>query len=194
MELNILIAIPHGVLQVGLQTIFSREPRVSRVSVVASKEDLQAELLHNQLDLVVVTQSLLTDFTLLQGTRFAILVAEPEQPDIALLKAAYEQGACGYFSSSASVEFLCTLLSSEENSFLLDPTVGAWLMHDVLGGNPVRISNRSLTSREKEIAGLLYEGKDDLSIAHSLHITEKTLKRHIKKIRVKGDGFFGFSS
>lgn len=188
MGLNILIAMRHGVLQVGLQAIFNGEPQVSNVYVVASEKDLQAALRHNHLDLVVVNQSLSTDFAMLRGTKFAILVAEPDKPAIALLKAAYEHGACGYFSSNASAGFLYALLSAEAQSFLLDPTVGAWLMYDVLGRSPLSISNKSLTSREKEIISLLYEGKDDLSIATSLHITKKAVERYIKNIRMKSDG------
>jgi len=150
MGLNILIAMQHGVLQIGLQAIFSEEPQVSNVYVVGSEKDLQVALLRNRLDLIIVDQSLSTDFTMLQGTNFAILVAKQDKPDIA-----YEQGACGYFSSNASAEFLYTLLFSEAQSFLLDPTIGAWLMYDVVGRSPLPISNRSLTSREREIIGLL---------------------------------------
>ncbi|HLG64399.1 MAG TPA: LuxR C-terminal-related transcriptional regulator [Ktedonosporobacter sp.] len=188
MGLNILIAMHDGVLRMGLQAIFGSEPQVSNVDVVASKKDLQVALRSNHQDLIVVNQALSTDFALLQGTKFAVMVAEPDKPEIALLKAAYEYGACGYFSSNASAEFLYALLSSEAQSFLLDPTIGAWLMYDVLGRSSFSISNRSLTSREKEIIGLLYEGKDDLSIAHSLHITEKAVEKHIKNIRMKSDG------
>lgn len=144
-----------GVLQLGLQTIFSREPQVSNVYVAGSERDLQVALRRERLDLIIVNQSLLTDFTLLQGTKFAILVAEPNKPDIALLRAAYEYEACGYFSSNASAEFLSTLLFSEAQSFLLDPTIGAWLVYDVVGRGPLPISNRSLTPREREIIGLL---------------------------------------
>jgi len=188
MGLNVLIAVQHGVLQVGLQAIFSNEPQAPHVYVVASEKDLQVALRHNYLDLIVVSQSLSTDFAMLQGRKFAILVAEPDKPAIALLKAAYKHGACSYFSSNASVAFLYTLLAAEAQAFLLDPTIGTWLMDDVLGRSPLPISNKFLTSREKEIIGLLYEGKDDLSIANSLHITEKTVEKHIKNIRMKSDG------
>ena len=44
-----------------------------------------------------------------------------------------------------------------------------------------------LTTREKEVLGLMAEGKSNASIGDSLHVTEKAVAKHINSIFAKLD-------
>src|SRR5436305_4414345 len=117
--LNVLIAEPHELRRVGLRTVFSQDSRVSNIYEAANDENLKAQLHCCHLDLVVINQSLLTEITALPRKKFVILAAEP---DMAVLKAAYEHDARGYLSVNVSAELLLTVLHLTENSFLIEPT------------------------------------------------------------------------
>src|SRR5947209_7938645 len=127
-KLNILIAEPYEVIRFGLHTIFAGDPRVLNVYEVTNKEDLYDYMLTFPLDLIVINQSLVKDVSLLETKNFVVLAAKP---DLAVLKSVYDYGALGYLSLNVSAALLCTLLDASKKSFLIEPTLGPWIMNTV---------------------------------------------------------------
>ncbi len=181
---NILIAETREILRIGLRTIFVEDTRVSNVHEAATDESLKTQLLYSgcELDLVVINQSLVTDVSILPKGNFVILTNEP---DLTILKAAYEHGARGYLSENTSAELLRMILHPTEGSFLIEPKLAPWIMEYIFGGMQTTITDELLTPREKEVISLLRGGLNRHSIAEQLSITDATLKTHIKNIARK---------
>nr|BBH87138.1 DNA-binding response regulator [Thermosporothrix sp. COM3] len=185
MQMNIVIAEPRDVLREGLRAILLEDNRVSNVHGVTNEKELLSYLLNHRPDLVIVNQSLISEITNLPTKRFAILT---DEPDMALLKAAYEHGAKGYLSPNVSSELLRATLSQESNTFVIEPALVHWMIeHFFYHSNHFAVQEELLTPREKEIVHLLREGYDRPSIARQLCIAETTLKTHIQNITKKRD-------
>ena len=174
MEKKILIAEPREVIREGLCSVFQKETTVSDVSWVATHEELKQQLSSLNVDLVIVSQILITDIQLLPQGRFVLLI---DKPDLNMLMHAYEHQARGYFSISITVDLLRAVLSSTRDTLLVDPVLLPWMMEVI-----AKLRKRSdelelLSPREREVAILLDEGLNRHTVA--------TLKTHIKNIAHK---------
>jgi DNA-binding NarL/FixJ family response regulator len=179
---KVLVAESREVFRTGLCTVFRKNTSVAEVSEAATYEELKKHLSCLDVDLVVVSQTLLTDMKVLPQGRFVLLI---DQPDIDVLMRAYECQARGYFSFNVAADLLTATLTSTRGTFLIDPGLFPWML-DLLS----RIRKRSdelqlLSPREREVASLITEGIDRRTIARQLHISEATLNTHIKNIARK---------
>src|SRR5450631_3337040 len=184
---NILIAEPCELLRIGLRTIFYEDIHVSNIYEASTREGLSSQLRNCTLDLVIVNQSLITDMKALPQGRFFILA---NKADVATLRLGCKHGIRGYLSEKISMDLLRITFSSfveSDESLLIDPSLAPWIMNISLGGTLLPVREELLTSREREIVGLLREGFDKHTIARNLCIAETTLKTHIKNIRRKRD-------
>lgn len=179
---EILIAEPCELLRVGLRTIFAQDARVSNIHEVTTSKGLEMQLRSSRVDLVVVNQSLITDITRLPMGNFVVLTSKL---DITILKASYKHKSRGYLSEQVSAELLRTVLDSNENAFLIEPSLTPCVMDGLFGNAFSTFNEELLTPREKEIVALLREGLDRPTIAQNLCIAETTLKTHIKNIAKK---------
>lgn len=182
MAKKVLIAEPREVIRTGLCSVFHKDTSVSEVSSVATRDELKHRLSSPDIDLTIVSQTLITDIRLLPQGKFALLV---DEPDLNMLMHAYEHQARGYFSVNITADLLRAALSSTRGTFLIDPALLPWMMELI-----TKIGQRAdkldlLSPREREIAILLDEGLDRPTIARQLHISEVTLKTHIKNIAHK---------
>lgn len=184
MKFVVLLAESQNVLRCGLKSIFLEDSSVCTVDEVKSEIDLRMYLRRSSPDLIVVNQSLISDISLLRSQRFLILA---EEPDIKRLQTAYRYDACGYLSINAHAELFRSALRSTEQTFLIEPTLGPWLMEALFYNIQPTIKEDILTPREKEIVGLLREGLGSPQIADQLGIAETTLKVHLKNITRKSD-------
>ena len=182
-EMQILIAEPRDILRVGLRNIFVEDPRVSEVYEAATTEQLQQYINSSLLDLVVVHQVLITDLTLLPPGKVVMLVTEP---DIRTFINACEHKVRGYLSDQVSMEVLRMMLSPAQESCLLDPMLTPWFVRCLSDeGATEAYEYEYLSPREREIFDLLHQGFDRRAIARQLHISESTLKTHVKNITFK---------
>lgn len=182
MKQHILIVEPFDVLRIGLQTIFTEDPRVAQVDVTTGEKNLQTDLCTSRLDLVIINKDLITEITFLPEGRFAILA---DELDMLLLQAAYKHGGRGYLSLTAPSNLLRMLLLPTMGSFLLDPVWTPWLIQYQTRLLQEQTRDYLFTPREREIARLLESGLDRRSVAKRLHIAEGTLKTHLKHIARK---------
>ncbi|WP_046501841.1 response regulator [Streptomyces odonnellii] len=100
---------------------------------------------------------------------------------------ALRAGACGYVYKDIDPEALAGAIRSvHAGHVLLQPEVaGALLAQDDPGTGQGR--GTSLTDREREVLGLIADGRSNREIARALVLSEKTVKTHVSNILMKLD-------
>jgi len=184
MKLKILIAEPYDILRTGLKSIFSDDARTEHIYEALTKEDLYKCLQSNSLDLIVINQSLITNFNILPRGHFVVIA---DSLDLNIFQLAYKHGAKGYILENSPAELLLATLSLKEGAFLIEPTISSQIIDGFSGNLKFAIKEELLTPREREIVNLLRDGCNRRSIAKQLSISEATLKTHIKNIAKKHD-------
>lgn len=179
---RVVIAETREVIRAGLCSVFQKDKTVSQVDDVATHDELKRYLSSFNVDLAVVGQTLITDMKLLPQGRFVLLI---DKPDFNVLLHAYEQRARGYFSVNVAAYLLLATLNSVEDTFLIDPVLFPWMMDLIIETKKRTDELELLSPREREVILLLHEGLDRHTIARQLHISEATLKTHIKNISYK---------
>ena len=113
-------------------------------------------------------------------TRIAILSSYNTQEDV---YEALQRGAHGYLPKEASVaEILACIRALRAGRSWIPPQVGAKLAE--------RISDQSLTPRERDVLGIMATGKSNKEIGAAFNISEATVKVHVthilEKLKVTG--------
>jgi DNA-binding NarL/FixJ family response regulator len=180
---EVLIAESSEILRAGLQAVLMSDKYVVRIHEAATKEELYTQLHSKSLDMIVVNQSFITDnISILPRGRFVILTAALDRD---FFQRAYKHGARGYLLESTSAELLRAALYLEEGSFLIDPALTTSILEYFSSSLRFPTQDHLLSPKEKEVISLLREGIDRKNIAQKLHISDTTLKTHIKHIRRK---------
>ena len=98
----------------------------------------------------------------------------------ALVFPAIKAGALSYLLKSASpTEVVDAIRAAARGEARLHPRVTKRLMAEVSGS---RVSVQTLTDRELEVLKEIARGKDNKGIAHTLTLSEKTVKTHVSNI------------
>ena len=100
---------------------------------------------------------------------------------------ALRAGAAGYVYKDVDPDALAGAIRSvHAGHILLQPEVaGALLSQEENGSGPGRAG--SLTEREREVLGLIADGRSNREIARALVLSEKTVKTHVSNILMKLD-------
>ncbi|NEB12633.1 response regulator transcription factor [Streptomyces coelicoflavus] len=100
---------------------------------------------------------------------------------------ALRAGAAGYVYKDVDPDALAGAIRSvHAGHILLQPEVaGALLSQEETGSGPGRAG--SLTEREREVLGLIADGRSNREIARALVLSEKTVKTHVSNILMKLD-------
>ncbi|MGW2937789.1 response regulator [Streptomyces sp. NPDC001156] len=100
---------------------------------------------------------------------------------------ALRAGAAGYVYKDVDPDALAGAIRSvHAGHILLQPEVaGALLSQEE--GNPGQGRAGSLTEREREVLGLIADGRSNREIARALVLSEKTVKTHVSNILMKLD-------
>jgi DNA-binding NarL/FixJ family response regulator len=179
---RVLIAESREVVRIGLRMVFQKDASVSEVNEVTTSEELKSQIISSDIDLVVVSQALMTDMKSLPQGRFVLLI---DEPDLDVLMGAYQHQARGYFSVNVAADLLRATLNVTRNTFLVDPVLLPWMMELISETRKRADELQLLSPREREVVSLLDEGLDRRTVARQLHISEATLKTHIKNIARK---------
>lgn len=120
------------------------------------------------------------------STRIVVLtISEEDQNLFEALKA----GAHGYLLKSVEPEELFrTLRGIVRGEAFLTPSMAAKLLEEFTrkkGLDPVARELAAISPREREVLGLLTRGAVNKEIAVTLHISENTVKNHLKSIMEK---------
>ncbi len=182
MKKYVLIADPRAAFRQELRAMFTRPPEEEQILEAATYQELLDQLAMHTFDFVFVNQMFVTDITILPRGKFMILAP---QPDMLMVFAARTQGACACFQENASVSLIRQVAELPVGIFLTDPVVSAhledYLAHHLL----LSIADEELTTREREIFRLLWGGQSKQNIAKRLHISENTVKAHVRSIYSK---------
>ncbi|MEU9522055.1 MULTISPECIES: response regulator transcription factor [unclassified Streptomyces] len=100
---------------------------------------------------------------------------------------ALRAGAAGYVYKDVDPDALAGAIRSvHAGHILLQPEVaGALLSQETSSTGPGRAG--SLTEREREVLGLIADGRSNREIARALVLSEKTVKTHVSNILMKLD-------
>jgi DNA-binding NarL/FixJ family response regulator len=100
---------------------------------------------------------------------------------------ALRAGAAGYVYKDVDPDALAGAIRSvHAGHILLQPEVaGALLSQEETSSGPGRAG--SLTEREREVLGLIADGRSNREIARALVLSEKTVKTHVSNILMKLD-------
>ncbi|MEV5354667.1 response regulator transcription factor [Streptomyces sp. NPDC093516] len=100
---------------------------------------------------------------------------------------ALRAGAAGYVYKDVDPDALAGAIRSvHAGHILLQPEVaGALLSQEEANSGPGR--GGSLTEREREVLGLIADGRSNREIARALVLSEKTVKTHVSNILMKLD-------
>jgi DNA-binding NarL/FixJ family response regulator len=195
-EVRILLADGHSLFREALSTALAGEPDLMVVGEARDGLEAVSEATRTSPQVAVLDADLPNG----DGVRAArlirdripdcriVILAADEDPE--LLTAAIEAGASGYLTKASPLTELVdairsvhrgdTLVPARMLGSLLERLVERRREHD----EAVRRLSR-LTSREREVLGLLAQGGDNDSIAQTLVISPQTARTHIQNVLVK---------
>ena len=101
---------------------------------------------------------------------------------------ALRAGAAGYVYKDVDPDALAGAIRSvHAGHVLLQPEVAGALLSQDEPANPGQGRGGSLTEREREVLGLIADGRSNREIARALVLSEKTVKTHVSNILMKLD-------
>ena len=189
MTIRILLADDHPIVRDGLVAVLGTQPDFEVAGEASTADELLARALALHPDVV------LTDLEMpgMDGgaTIRALRAALPTTPVVVLtafdtddrIIRALEAGAQGYLLKGAPrAEIFRAIRVASAGGSLLEPVVASRLIRRVSGEAP---APDALTPREREVLGLLAQGRANKQIAGELAITERTVKFHVSAILTK---------
>ena len=190
MSVRVVVADDHALVRQSIGKAVAAEEGMEVVAEVADGlAALQAVTTHEPdlviLDIAMPGKDGLAVAEQLRGThpKVAVLLLSMHDDD-ASLQRAVSLGVKGFVSKSASVdELLEALRAVRDGGSFLSSGVASRVMAIAAGRSSV--SDLGLTAREREILGLLSEGKRPGEIADRLFLSVKTVKNHLTSIYTK---------
>lgn len=188
MAIRVVIADDHSVVREGLRMFLGRDPELEVVGEAA--DGVEAVERSRQLHPNVVLMDLL--MPVMDGIT-AISIIRTELPEIEVIAltsvlegsavvGAVRAGAIGYLlKDTQAPELRRAIKAAAAGQVQLSPQASSYLMREVQSPEKAE----ALTERETEVLRLLVQGQSNKDIARDLHITEDTVKTHVKHILAK---------
>lgn len=197
--MRVVIAEDHALLREGLVALL-REHEIEVCAVAEDGEGLLRIVAGHKPDLAICDVRLPPTFTD-EGLRAAV-EARRRQPDLAIVmlsqyvEPAYTaellaagEGGVGYLLKERVGDipaFLAALERVADGGTALDREVVAMLVRERTGGAGEQELS-ALTAREREVLGLMAEGRSNSAIARELVITIGAVEKHVSNIFAKLD-------
>jgi len=194
--MRVVIADDSALLREGLARLLT-EAGLEVVASVADGSALEATLDLEAVDVAIIDIRMPPTFTH-EGAQVAVrlratqpklgilLLSQSIESRYALELARTHPTAFGYLLKDRVVD-VATLIDAVQRvasgGTVLDPDIVAHF----LGRQTARNRLRDLTDREREVLGLMAEGRSNRAIARQLVLTEKTVETHIASILSKLD-------
>ena len=183
--IRVLIADDHGVVRDGLGRHVEALPDMELVATASDGEEAVARARETEPDVVLMdldmprldgieaTRRLLAERP---NTAVLVLTSFSDRPRI---MGALEAGASGYLLKDVEADEVAEgIRAAARGESPLDPRAARTVLTARAEPDPLE----ALSSREREVLGLLLEGLPNKLIARRLEITEKTVKSHLTRI------------
>lgn len=191
--IRVLIADDHAVVRQGLRTFLELQDGIEVVGEAGDGEEALAAIERLAPDVVLMDLVMprLDGLAAIERLR-----ERPGAPRVIVLTSfgderilpAIRAGAAGYLLKDVEPpELVRAIRGVHAGESLLDPTLTATLMEQLARGGPRHDAAQSLTSREREVLGLIARGLSNKRIARELGVAEKTVKAHVSNILGKLD-------
>ena len=192
--MRILIADDHGIVRQGLKSLIEHQ---SDMEVIAEAEDgrVAVELAKELCPNVVVMDISMPTLNGMEATRLILkehkdikVIALSMHSDKHIVREALEAGASAYVLKSYLFDDLIRALETVAKGRLyLSPRITNVVIDDYIRNSRKSESTAKpkLTSRERQIAQLVAEGKTIKEIARILHISSKTADANRRQIMNK---------
>lgn len=191
-RIRVLLADDHQVVRRGLRTFLEVQDDIEVVGEAADGAEAvaRAEELRPHVVLMDVrmpgtdgVEALRTLHGLGNPARVLVVTSFTEQRTAV---PALRAGAAGYVYKDVAPDALATAIRSvHAGHVLLQPEVAAALLAAERQQGGGRAG--SLTEREREVLGLIADGRSNREIARALVLSEKTVKTHVSNILMKLD-------
>ncbi|RMF27708.1 MAG: DNA-binding response regulator [Chloroflexi bacterium] len=187
--IRVLIADDHAILRQGLRLILREAPDLSVVGEAATGAEAIAQAVALAPDVVLMDIEL-PDLSGIEATR-RIRALSPQTRILVLtvsdrsedLVGALKAGARGYLLKSAdAATVLDAIRRVAAGQAVLPPDLTALLLDELAEPQPVA---EGLTERELEVLGYIVQGLGNKEIAAILHLSENTVKTHVRHILSK---------
>ena len=182
--IRVLLADDHGVIRDGLGRLIGGLEGMELVGTAADGADAIEKAKQFQPDVVVMD----LDMPRVDGIEATRKILAQQETNVLVLTAfsdrarilgALEAGACGYLLKDAASEDVAEgIRAAARGESPLDPRAARTVLTARAEPDPLE----ELSSREREVLGLLLEGLPNKLIARRLDITEKTVKSHLTRI------------
>lgn len=189
-RIRVLIVDDHQVLSQGLAAVLGAQEDLDVVGIAPSVEEAVGSVRRNRPDVVLMDYEL-PDGDGVEATR-AIKEIRPETKvvmltsftDDAVLVQAIEAGCSGYITKHKAIEEVASAVrAAEAGEALISPSMLARLLPKLRRGG--RGLGADLTSREREVLGMLAEGMSNAAIADKMVISLHTVRNHVQNVLTK---------
>ena len=194
--IRVIIIDRHEIFRIGLSKILNDEPEIEVVGIYSDTRECLRHMQQLKPDIILLD----TDFRE-PGYYEAIPKIYKSHPRLKVIMLthsdrerdvynAIKAGAKGYVSKNVAIEELVKTISLiAKGKVVFSSPVATKILEEFMQSYPERgYSRRSrseLTKREEEVLTLVAEGASNQMIALSLHITENTVKVHLRNIMEK---------
>ena len=191
--ITVVVADDHRLVREGIRALLER---AHDIKVLGEADDgdqaveLVAELAPDALVMDITmpgTNGLEAAARLRESSPDTSVVILSMHSDPAMVRRAMDAGARGYVvKGAAAEELLLAVRAAKQGAIYLSPAVSA-ILNDPTEPTELLAQTDSLTSREKEVVGLIGDGMTNRAIAHQLGVSIKTVERHRSNLMAKLD-------
>ncbi len=191
-KIRVILVDDHAMVRQGLSTFLSLHDDIELVGM-ASNGIEALELIETLSPHIILMDLIMPDMSGIDVIREIkarysdkIVIALSSFSDKELVRSALEAGAKGYLLKDISGGELANFI---RKAYLGQPALSdaatQSLLESVKQGS--RISPFELSGREREVLGLIVEGKSNAEIAYSIGIKQSTVKTYVSRILAKLD-------
>jgi len=189
--LRILIVDDHPLVRKGLLALLSSVPDLMVVGEAVNGKDAITQAGEQQPDIILMDLDMpemngieATRQIAQTSSRIGILVLTMLEDDASVF-AAMRAGARGYLLKGADqADVLRAISVVAHGEAIFSPSIAQRLMQYFANMQPIlpRSAFPDLTEREREILGLIAQGKSNVEIAEKLVLSPKTVSNHVSNI------------